>query len=737
LLAAGCNSVTQSSTTQKGATTTHASISLQEGLPGASVAKTYSSVVSVAGGGPPYSFNVSTGQLPPGLSLNPTTGSISGTPTQASQFAFTISVQGNEESSGTRAYVMSVGPCNSCVTVQISPLNPSVAPGGKVQFAAVVTNTANSGVAWSASAGTITTSGLFTAPASATNNSVTITATSAAQSSAQAATTLSLATTKLTIANSSLPAATVGTAYDAQLAGIGGQPPYTWSIPSGTLPSGLKLASGSGTITGTATQGGTFNLTVGVTDAASHTAQQGFSLAVSNSKANCGPPDYNCSRSDLAIVQVPSAIPSVGKMAGANTIVIDPDFGNRIVRITDSNTDPAAPWNAARTFVSSSSGSADENLWNFDSSLFIVQAEGGFAYPFAFNPTTMQAKRLYASNYPSTAGLKLSDSGNWSRVNPNVLYQYNGTTIAKYDFTDRTNPPSSQVVFDFASGGGCLPVGFSPTWQSKAGVSAGDLVFGAGYSDSGIQGTGIYAVAYKVGHGCTLLNTKTGQVTGAWGAKGTINIPDRWTIHNVKLSKDGDWLIIMPQDCTASNCAKGPYFWQIGTTTVNSCGTSGHCGGHWTEGTSHWVNNNNSPMGNQIIRSLAETTTGSLTPDLPSAITAPFDQHQSWNNADPADSLPFFATTWSTTFPFPAPWYNEVIGVSTDGSGKIWRFAHTFITTRSQDFSVLYAIGSVSQDGRFFMFSSDWMGTLGSESGSQKCTVGADCRGDVFIVELN
>jgi hypothetical protein len=149
------------------------------------------------------------------------------------------------------------------------------------------------------------------------------------------------------------------------------------------------------------------------------------------------------------------------------------------------------------------------------------------------------------------------------------------------------------------------------------------------------------------------------------------------------------------------------------------------------------VNNDNSPLSNQVVRTFgAANLPSALTSVFPSGITIPFDQHQSWNNVDPADSVPFLASTWSSTSPFPAPWYNEIIGVAADGSGKTWRFAHSFISARSQRFSAFYAIGSVSQDGRFFAFSSDWMGKLGSESGTSTCTVGVDCRADVFVVEL-
>jgi len=623
----------------------------------------------------------------------------------------------------------------STVSVQISPLTPSIAPGEKQQFAATVTNTSNSAVNWSASAGSITAAGMFTAPATIPAKTITVTATSAAQPTAQASTTISIASVQpLNIVSLSIPSAAVATPYDAQLTASGGAPPYRWNILSGSLPAGLDLASSSGAISGTTMQSGNFSLTVSVADAAAHTAQQSLTLQVTSLKGSCGPPRYNCSRSDFKTVQVPVSVPSVGNLTGANRVVKDPDFGNSIVRITDWNTDPSLP-DVARGFVSTSSGSADENLWNIDSTLFLVQSLGAAAYPFTFDPATMQAARMYVDSSRDTGGLKLSYPGTWSRVDANVLYSTIGSAVYKYDFTDRKNPPTPQLVLDFKDGQHCLPAGFSVAWRSIGGVSDGDAVFGMAYS-SGVQGTGIYAVAYHVGKGCSILDTQTGQVRGDWGTLGTINIPDRWTIHNVKLSKDGNWLIVAPQNCTSSSCSKGPYFWQIGTTNVTSCGEGKHCSGHWTEGYTHWVNNDDTM--HQEMRPLPNVRTVlDLTGILPPGLQTPLDEHLSWNNADPADSLPFFVTTWSPIRPFPTAFYNEIIGVAPDGSGKIWRFAHSFITSQSQNFSTAYGIGSVSQDGRFFVFSSDWMGTLGSQSARPGCTIGVDCRGDVFVVQLN
>ena len=735
----GCSSMQASSTPSPRVEQPAPFITIQTALPNGTVSSSYHEQLSASGGLAPYQFLLAIGALPPGLSLNQQTGEISGTPTLAGNFRFAIEVKDSSSEAsggpayGIRAYMVNVNPSNR-ISVKISPTSPSVEAGGKIQFGALVGNTANTGVTWAASAGSISTSGLFTAPLNTSAKSITVTATSTVEPSIQASAAVTMTSaSQFTIATVSLPSAVESTPYSASLVASGGQPPYQWSIASGSLPPGLQLDASTGTLFGSATQTGDFTFSVQGTDSASHTADRSLSLVVSAASAGtCGPPAYSCSRTDFKVVQVPTP-PSVGNLLGANTIVTDPDFANPIVRITDAHTNPHRRFKN-RTYFTSSTGSADENLWNIDSTLLVVQDTGANSLPFTFDPSTLQAARMYVSSFPETNGLMLGDSGNWSRVDPNVFYTIAGTAIHKRDFTDRTHPPSPQPVYDFSN---CLPAGSSVTWSDNAGVGGDDTVFGMVYSNRGPQGTGTYAVVYKVGSGCSMLNTQTGQVTGDWGASGAINIADRWTIHNAKLSKDGNWLIIANDLCTSFSCSQAPYFWQIGTTNVNSCGDGGSCSGHWTEGNTHWVNNDNSPMSNQVIRSLAQATSVSnLTFRFPANITAPFDQHQSWNNVDPADSLPFFATTWSTISPFPAPWYNEVIGVAADGSDKTWRFGHTFITTNSQRFSTMYAIGSVSQDGKFFMFSSDWMGTLGSESGKPSCSIGRDCRGDVFVIQL-
>jgi hypothetical protein len=86
--------------------------------------------------------------------------------------------------------------------------------------------------------------------------------------------------TQLQITTDTLPGATVQTPYSVSLAAIGGVSPYTWSIVSGSLPSGLSLNSATGVISGTPTNTGTSTFTTQVQDSNSYVATKSMSIAV-------------------------------------------------------------------------------------------------------------------------------------------------------------------------------------------------------------------------------------------------------------------------------------------------------------------------------------------------------------------------------------------------------------------------------------------------------------------------
>jgi hypothetical protein len=73
----------------------------------------------------------------------------------------------------------------------------------------------------------------------------------------------------LTVPATSFMNATVGIPYSATLPYTGGMPPFTWSMYSGSLPSGLVLQASTGVISGTPTTQGSNSFTVEVFDSSS------------------------------------------------------------------------------------------------------------------------------------------------------------------------------------------------------------------------------------------------------------------------------------------------------------------------------------------------------------------------------------------------------------------------------------------------------------------------------------
>ena len=86
----------------------------------------------------------------------------------------------------------------------------------------------------------------------------------------------------LIVTTSSLPNGTTGQSYSAMVGATGGLAPYSWSVITGSLPSGLALNAATGGITGTPTTQGTSSFTMQVTDGQvpSDTATRALSITV-------------------------------------------------------------------------------------------------------------------------------------------------------------------------------------------------------------------------------------------------------------------------------------------------------------------------------------------------------------------------------------------------------------------------------------------------------------------------
>jgi hypothetical protein len=95
---------------------------------------------------------------------------------------------------------------------------------------------------------------------------------------------ITIAEEPITFLTLALPDAAEGSSYQKTIVVSGGAAPYTFSLTSGTLPSGLTLNATSGTIIGTPADGsaGTYNFIINVTDSSTPnlSAQQSYSLIV-------------------------------------------------------------------------------------------------------------------------------------------------------------------------------------------------------------------------------------------------------------------------------------------------------------------------------------------------------------------------------------------------------------------------------------------------------------------------
>ncbi len=106
LLTTSCGLVANASGTQSGP---QDDLKLSGNLTAGTVFQPYNSVLTVSGGTSPYYFSVKTGVLPPGIRLNPATGTLSGTPSTAGKFSFeVIATDSPSPDQGSQAFAITV-----------------------------------------------------------------------------------------------------------------------------------------------------------------------------------------------------------------------------------------------------------------------------------------------------------------------------------------------------------------------------------------------------------------------------------------------------------------------------------------------------------------------------------------------------------------------------------------------------------------------------------------------------
>jgi len=262
-----------------------AKLAVQEQAPQGTVGVSYNTVLTVTGGTTPYSFSGS--GLPGGLSLNAATGSITGVPSSSGTFPVSITVTDAGSNKATSNFSIIIDKSGT-ISVSVSPGTGALESGQTLKFSATVYNSSNQGVTWSASSGTVSSSGLYTAPqVSGGTWTYRVWATSTADpaKSATAYIVVTPLVIPLQITTTSLPEVMAGSAYSETLGASGGTSPYHWKQTSGTLPQGLSFSDSTGVLSGTTAQTGQYSLTFQVTDSSwptQLTASTNLNLLVSS-----------------------------------------------------------------------------------------------------------------------------------------------------------------------------------------------------------------------------------------------------------------------------------------------------------------------------------------------------------------------------------------------------------------------------------------------------------------------
>ncbi|MEI6209387.1 MAG: putative Ig domain-containing protein [Desulfuromonadales bacterium] len=262
----------------------------------------YNLTLTATGGRVPYIWSIASGALPNGLTLAPATGLISGTATALGTFNFVVQVTDADSRTATKTLSITVGGTTPPAALTITTTS---LPAGELNKAYTSTTLAATGGTaprtWSLVSGSlppgitlVAATGIISGTPTAVGNfDLIIQVTdanllSATKSLSIVVTDPSASGTPPVISTSSLPQSPLNALYSQQLAASGGTVPYTWSITSGSLPTGMTIAAATGIISGIPTATGTYTFVVQVSDKSGRTATQTLSITVGGSGGTGG-----------------------------------------------------------------------------------------------------------------------------------------------------------------------------------------------------------------------------------------------------------------------------------------------------------------------------------------------------------------------------------------------------------------------------------------------------------------
>jgi hypothetical protein len=252
-----------------------------QSLPSGDVGTPYSATLQTSGIPSTTTWQVTSGALPPGLTLSKD-GVIAGTPTAVGSASFTVQATGNAlDFSGTRIdtrqYTLNITALAvrlSSTTAEVGlPFRTSlVASGGQGPYSSTVTGVPPGLTA--AGDGTLSgvpsRAGVFALAGHVVD----------ANGAVKDVTLRLVVRARLGLPAGALRSAHAGRSYRAKLTVRGGVGGLRWSVAGGRLPGGLTLSGRSGTIAGVPRSAGTYRLKIRVRDRLGAVAARAFVLVV-------------------------------------------------------------------------------------------------------------------------------------------------------------------------------------------------------------------------------------------------------------------------------------------------------------------------------------------------------------------------------------------------------------------------------------------------------------------------
>jgi hypothetical protein len=285
-----------------------------ESLPDGEAGVAYSATLTAVGGADPYTWAVSEGDLPDGLTLDGETGEISGTPAGGGESAFTVQVVGAEGETATAEFTLTVR-----VPVVITTTSLPDGELGEAYSEAVEATGGDGTYAWAIESGSLPdglsldpgTGAITGTPTTLESATFTLGVTSDGASDSQELT-ITIVPAPVSLARTFLGQGYPGESFTATLSASGGDgSSFTFSLSQGTLPAGLTLNPSTGEIAGTPTTPGVAFLEFQA-ESGGATDTEFFTLAISNNPST----GFN-----MSVVSVSETIPSADIQASVDDAV--------------------------------------------------------------------------------------------------------------------------------------------------------------------------------------------------------------------------------------------------------------------------------------------------------------------------------------------------------------------------------------------------------------------------------